>query len=89
MPADGLRIGGRAAAVGGIGEMEHHELIHLLDEVDDERARARFREAIYISLIIWLVIGLVGGVSGCDTCRIRRESSRRMRSMAIRADRMR
>lgn len=37
-------------------ELEQHELITLLDEVDDERSRARFREAIYISLIIWLVI---------------------------------
>lgn len=45
---------------GRYGEMEHHELIHLLDEVDDERARARFREAIYVSLIIWLVIGWLG-----------------------------
>lgn len=33
--------------------MDHHELIYLLDEVDDERARARFRESIYISLILW------------------------------------
>ena len=36
---------------------EAHELIHLLDEVNDERARARFREAIYISLIVWLIVG--------------------------------
>lgn len=51
---------GRSRRGGRYGEMEHHELIHLLDEVDDERARARFREAIYISLIIWLVIGWLG-----------------------------
>ncbi len=41
-------------------ELEHHELIYLLDEVDDERARARFRESIYISFIVWLlVLGLI------------------------------
>ncbi len=50
----------RSRRGGRYGEMEQHELIHLLDEVDDERARARFREAIYISLIIWLVIGWLG-----------------------------
>lgn len=37
-------------------EMERHELLHLIDEVDDERARARFRESIYISVIVWLVL---------------------------------
>lgn len=56
-----LRVeGGQPRRGARYGEMEHHELIHLLDEVDDERARARFREAIYISLIIWLVIGWLG-----------------------------
>lgn len=38
------------------GELEEHELIHLLDSLDDERSRARFRESIYISLIIWMFI---------------------------------
>jgi len=38
-------------------EMEHHELLHLMDEIDDERARARFRESIYISIIVWLILG--------------------------------
>jgi TonB family protein len=38
------------------GDLEEHELIHLLDTLDDERARARFREAVYISFIIWLGI---------------------------------
>ena len=37
--------------------LQAHELIHLLDEVNDERARARFREAVYISVIVWLAIG--------------------------------
>jgi len=39
------------------GELEEHELIHLIDSLDDERSRARFRESVYISVIIWLVIG--------------------------------
>ena len=39
------------------GVLEEHELIHLLDALDDERARARFRESVYISIIIWLAIG--------------------------------
>jgi len=38
------------------GDLEEHEIIHLLDALDDERARARFREAVYISFIIWLGI---------------------------------
>jgi hypothetical protein len=40
-------------------DLEQHELITLLDEVDDERARARFRESIYISVIVWLILGWV------------------------------
>jgi outer membrane biosynthesis protein TonB len=39
------------------GDLEEHELIHLIDTLDDERSRARFRESIYISIIIWLAIG--------------------------------
>jgi TonB family protein len=42
---------------GRFGELEEHELIHLIDSLDDERSRARFRESIYISVIIWIVIG--------------------------------
>jgi hypothetical protein len=41
------------------GELEEHELVHLLDTIADERARARFRESIYISLFIWLAIAWV------------------------------
>ena len=42
---------------GRYGELEQHELIHLLDTFDDERSRARFREAIYISVIFYLALG--------------------------------
>ncbi|MEO6910379.1 MAG: TonB family protein [Edaphobacter sp.] len=42
---------------GRYGELEEHELIHLLDSFNDERSRARFRESIYISVIFYLAIG--------------------------------
>ena len=42
---------------GRYGELEEHELIHLLDRFDDERSRARFRESIYISVIFYLALG--------------------------------
>jgi TonB family protein len=38
------------------GVLEEHELVHLLDSLDDERSKARFRESVYISIIIWLAI---------------------------------
>ncbi len=38
------------------GELEEHEILHLIDSFDDERSRARFRESVYISIIIWLAI---------------------------------
>ena len=41
---------------GRFGELDEHELIHLLDSLDDERSKARFRESIYISIIIYLAI---------------------------------
>ena len=41
---------------GRFGELDEHELIHLLDSLDDERAKARFREAIYISVIFYLAV---------------------------------
>src|SRR3979411_1000622 len=41
---------------GRYGELEEHELIHLLDSLDDERSKARFRESIYISIIIYMGI---------------------------------
>jgi len=38
------------------GEWDTHELIRLLDTIEDERARGRFREALYISVFVWLAI---------------------------------
>lgn len=38
------------------GELQEHELVHLLDTIEDERARGRFRESIYISLFVWVII---------------------------------
>ncbi len=38
------------------GVIETHELIHLLDSIEDERARGRFRESLYISMFVWIVI---------------------------------
>src|SRR5690348_837865 len=41
---------------GRYGDLQEHELIHLLDALDDERARAQFRESVYISTIICLAV---------------------------------
>ena len=49
----------RTIRTGRYGELEEHELIHLLDTIEDERARGRFRESIYISLFVWLAIAWV------------------------------
>jgi hypothetical protein len=38
------------------GELEEHELVRLLDSIEDERARSRFRESIYISVFFWIVV---------------------------------
>lgn len=59
LPPD-LPEGGARAPVrirtGRYGVIEEHELLHLLDSIEDERARSRFRESIYISLFIWIGI---------------------------------
>jgi len=41
---------------GRFGELEEHELVHLLDTLDDERSKARFRESIYISLFVYIIV---------------------------------
>jgi outer membrane biosynthesis protein TonB len=44
---------------GRYGDLEAHELIKLLDTIEDERARSRFRESVYISVFVWIVIAWV------------------------------
>jgi hypothetical protein len=39
------------------GELAEHELVKLLDTLDDDRSRSRFRESVYLSIIVYLVIG--------------------------------
>ncbi|HZL27138.1 MAG TPA: TonB C-terminal domain-containing protein [Acidobacteriaceae bacterium] len=46
----------RRVLAGRHGEWETHELIRLLDTIEDERARGRFRESLYISLFVWLAV---------------------------------
>ena len=41
---------------GRFGELDHSELVHLLDTLDDDRSRSRFRESIYISLLFYVVL---------------------------------
>ncbi len=41
---------------GRFGELEEHEIMHLIDRLDDERSRARFRESIYISLFFYIAL---------------------------------
>jgi hypothetical protein len=53
-PSEAVRI-----RTGRYGELDEHELIHLLDSIEDERARGRFRESIYISCFIWIAIAWV------------------------------
>lgn len=43
---------------GRYGELDEHELVTLLDSIEDERARARFRESVYISLFVWIAVVL-------------------------------
>ena len=39
-----------------MASLEHHELLQLLDTIDDERSRSRFRESIYISVFVYLAL---------------------------------
>jgi outer membrane biosynthesis protein TonB len=38
------------------GDLDEHQLVHLLDSIEDERARSRFRESVYISLFFWIAV---------------------------------
>lgn len=41
---------------GRYGELEEHEIIHLLDSLDEESARSRFRESVYISTLFFFAL---------------------------------
>ena len=41
------------------GELEAHELVHMLDSIEDELARRRFRESLYISFFICVALAWV------------------------------
>ncbi len=38
------------------GELDHTELVQLLDSLEGDQAKSRFRESIYISVIVYLII---------------------------------
>ena len=44
---------------GRFGELDHSDLVHLLESLDDERSKARFRESIYISFFFWATVVLL------------------------------
>jgi len=41
------------------GELDHTELVHLLDSLEGDQAKSRFRESIYISVIFYLLLALL------------------------------
>ncbi len=49
----------RGGPGGRYNNLDTHELITLIDEIDDDRARASFREAVYLAVILWLVAVLL------------------------------
>ncbi len=38
------------------GEMEQHELVQMLDSLQDDRSRSQFREAVYISVFFYILL---------------------------------
>jgi len=41
---------------GRFGDLEEHDLVRMLDSIEDELARRRFRESVYISVFVWMVV---------------------------------
>jgi hypothetical protein len=41
---------------GRYGDLSEHDLVRLLDSIEDERARSRFRESLYIAVFAWLAL---------------------------------
>jgi TonB family protein len=46
----------RRAAVNRLDELDSHELVTLIEDLEDDRARARVREGIWVSVIVHLLI---------------------------------
>ena len=55
-PLEAAQVAPLKVRAGRHGELEQHELLQMLDAIDDERARGRFREAIYISIFVYLAL---------------------------------
>ena len=55
-PLEPTSIAPLKVRAGRHGELEQHELLQMLDAIDDERARGRFRESIYISIFVYLAL---------------------------------
>ncbi len=55
-PREQVTVAPLKVSAGRHGELEHHELLQMLDAIDDERARGRFRESIYISFFVYLAL---------------------------------
>ncbi len=55
-PREPVQVAPLKVRAGRYGELEQHELLQMLDAIDDERARGRFREAIYISIFVYLAL---------------------------------
>ena len=55
-PREPAQVAPLKVRAGRYGELEQHELLQMLDAIDDERARGRFREAIYISIFFYLAL---------------------------------
>lgn len=50
---------GRSLRRGNLEGLEEYDLVHVIDELEDERARVQLREKIWIALILHLVVFLV------------------------------
>jgi TonB family protein len=55
-PTAGANTQAVKVRTGRYGELEEHEIIHLIDSLDEESARARFRESVYISTLFFFAL---------------------------------
>jgi len=56
VPASSRAVQPLKLSTGRYGDLEAHEIIHLLDALDEESARARFRESVYLSTLFCFAI---------------------------------